>query len=96
MSAIMISTIKVKNPEKLQEYLKKVKRIGDQLGAEMLFNGPAIGTILGKLDHQMVIAIKFPSLEAIDQLFASDEYQPLIPLRNEAAEMQIIKYQHAN
>jgi uncharacterized protein (DUF1330 family) len=89
----MISMIKVKEPAKLQEYLPKVSKIGSSYGAEMVFVGPATGAITGALDHQMVVVVRFPTVEDIDALFASDAYQPLIPLREEAAEMTIIKYQ---
>lgn len=93
MPALMISMINVKQPAKLQEYLPKVKQLGATFGAELVFSGPAAGTVAGTLDHQMVVIARFPTVEDIDALFASAEYQPLIALRKEAAEMTIIKYQ---
>lgn len=93
MTALMISTIKVKQPEKLQEYLPKVSQLGSRHGAELVFKGPVKGAIAGAEDHQMVVVVRFPSVADIDALFASDEYQPLLALREEAADMTIIKYQ---
>ncbi len=93
MTALMISTITVKRPDKLQEYLPKVKVLGAEFGAQMVFSGPAAGSVVGALDHQMVVIVRFPTLDHIDDLFASEAYQPLIALRQEAADMSIIKYQ---
>lgn len=93
MSAVMISMIKVKNKDKLQEYMQKVMQLGTQYDAEMLFRGPVSGVVKGEADHDIAVVVRFPSLEAIDALFASEEYQPLINIREEASDMQIIKYQ---
>lgn len=93
MTALMISTITVKEPAKLQEYLPKVKAHGNDYGAELIFSGPATGAVAGALDHQMVVIARFPTIQDIDALFASEAYQPLLSLRKDAAEMTIIKYQ---
>lgn len=93
MTALMISMINVKQPAKLQEYLPKVKQLGTSFGAELVFSGPAAGAVAGALDHQMVVIARFPTVDDIDALFASAEYQPLVSLREEAADMTIIKYQ---
>lgn len=92
MTALMISTINVKKPEKLAEYLTRVKQLGAQHGAELVFSGPAQGAIAGAQDHEMVVIARFPSVEDIDALFASAAYQPLIALREKAADMTIVKY----
>lgn len=96
MSALMISMINVKQPAKLQDYLPKVKRLGTSFGAELVFSGPAAGAVVGEPDHQMVVIARFPTVDDIDALFASAEYQPLVSLREEAADMTIIKYQESS
>lgn len=93
MSALMISMINVKDQAKLGEYLAKVSQLGAGYGAEMVFKGPALGVIAGAQDHQMVVVVRFPSVASIDALFSSDDYKPLIALREEAADMTIVKYQ---
>lgn len=96
MSALMISTIKVKDPEKLKAYLMQVSQIGARFGAEMAFRGPLEGMVLGEADHQMVVAVRFPTTADIDALFAAPDYAPLIALREAAAEMTISKYEDAS
>lgn len=92
MSALMISTIKVKDPVKLQAYLTKVRDVATKYGAEMLFRGEAAGTIRGSADHEFVVVVKFPNGEAIESLYSDVDYHPLTSLRDEAADMTIIKY----
>jgi uncharacterized protein (DUF1330 family) len=92
MSALMISTARTKSPEKLQDYLQKVRPIGARHGAEMLFIGQVSGMVHGDVDHQLVVVVKFPSVQAIDAMYADADYQPLVALRDEAADMTIVKY----
>ncbi|MEL6959641.1 MAG: DUF1330 domain-containing protein [Pseudomonadota bacterium] len=70
MSALMISTISVKDKAKLGEYLPKVSQLRARYGAEMVFRGPAQGAIAGAQDHQMAVVVRFPSVADIDALFA--------------------------
>lgn len=95
MAALMTSTIRVKDREKLQDYLQQVKALGAQYGAEMLFSGPAQGPIAGDQDHDLVVIVRFPTTEDIDALFGSEAYAPLLGLREAAADMVILKYQDA-
>ena len=39
MSALMIATITVKDPEKFQQYLAKTQEVAAPYGAELLFRG---------------------------------------------------------
>jgi len=41
----------------------------------------------------MLVVVKFPSSEALSGWYASDEYQALVPLREEAADMTIVSYE---
>ena len=92
MSAFMIATISIKNPEKFQEYAEKVPATVIPFGGELLIKGKFTGALTGEADHQMAGVVKFPDLESIDNWFNSDAYQALIPLRNEGADVQMTKY----
>ncbi|MFT5045445.1 MAG: hypothetical protein ACI8UP_002416, partial [Porticoccaceae bacterium] len=82
MSAFMLATIKVKDPVKLQDYLGKVQKLSNNYGAQLLTKGKAVRVITeGQTDHDITIVVKFPDTESIDSLFESEEYQELIPLR---------------
>jgi uncharacterized protein (DUF1330 family) len=44
-------------------------------------------------DHGLIIIVKFPSLEKINERYESDAYQPLKALRDEGSDMQIMSYE---
>ena len=48
--------------------------------------------LAGKADHQAVGIVGFPDAEALSAWFNSPEYQALVPLRDEAADITIITY----
>lgn len=94
MSALMIAKVTVKNPAIFQEYLAKTKEVAAPYGAKLLFRGSYEKTLTGdKQDHGMTVIVQFPSLEKIHAWFESDAYQPLIPLREEGADIKMVSYE---
>ena len=93
MSAFMIATITVKDAAKFQEYLAKTQVVAARFGAELLARG-TLDKVLTDHDggHEVAVIVRFPSLEHIERWHESAEYQPLVPLRNEGAEMKIVSY----
>lgn len=93
MSALMISTINVKDPTKFQEYLTGTQQIAKRYGAEMLVRGKADRFLTGgDSDHELVVVVRFPNIENLDRWYASEEYQALVPFRKEGAEMAMTSY----
>ncbi len=92
MSAFFIATVTVKDAEKFQEYAVKSKATFDLFEAEILAKGKYQGTLTGDADHQAAAIIKFKDMDTLDKWYLSDEYQALISLRDQAADMTITKY----
>ncbi len=92
MTAFFVAATTIKNPEKFQEYAQKAGATFAPHGGEPVLRGQAKGALVGALDHQAVGIIKFPDLAALNAWFQSPEYQAIVPLRNEAAEMTIVTY----
>lgn len=88
--ALLSATIQVKNPEKLKEYISQVPATMKPFGAKMLARGKKQKVLNGDCAHQMQATFEFPSAEAIENWYASDAYQALIPIREEAAHMNIV------
>jgi len=95
MGALMVSRIRVKDPAKLEEYLKKTRALATPLGAEIVAATKPVGQLNGEPDHDRLIIVKFPDMERINSLFSSDDYKPLIALREEAADMHMTTYELA-
>ena len=92
MPAFFIATVKVKNPEKFQEYAKLAAATFAAHGGEIVLRGKAESALASSLGHGAVGVVKFPDMEALNRWFQSSEYQAIIPLRKKAADMTIIAY----
>ncbi len=92
MPAILISRFNVKDPAKFREYLTANKEIAKPYGAELLFVGKSEQVLNGNEDNNMVVVVKFPDTGQINAWFGSDAYQPPIPIREAAADMQMTSY----
>ena len=47
----------------------------------------------GDFQHSNTVVIRFPSIEALNNWFNSEDYQALIPIREQAADVDLISYQ---
>jgi len=92
MTAFFIATVKIRNADRFQEYAQKAGATFAAYGGELVIRGKLDGELAGTVDHQAVGIVKFPSPEALSNWFQSPEYQAIIPLREEAADMVIATY----
>lgn len=92
MRAFFVATVTVRHPEKFQEYALRAAATFAPYGAEAVLRGKVDGALVGGVGHQTVGIVRFPDAEALSDWFNSPEYQALVPLRDEAADMTIIAY----
>jgi uncharacterized protein (DUF1330 family) len=93
MSAFFVATVSVKDAEKFREYAGKAMETFRTFQGEIVLRGKAEGNLAGNSHHQAVGIVKFPDMASLNRWYESDAYQAIIPLRNEAAEMDIVKYE---
>ncbi len=96
MTAFFVATVSVKDSEKFQEYGAKASQTLQGFGGELVLRGKAEGALVGAVNHQVVGIVKFPDMATLNSWHESDAYQALIPLRDEAAEFTIVKYEQAS
>ena len=97
MSALMIATIVVRNPEKLKEYLSRTQAVAAPFGAELVARGQARRVLNGHAaGEHLVVVVRFADHERLEQWFDSSDYQALVPLREEAAEITMVSYDLAS
>ena len=92
-NAYVIGHITVKNQEKWNEYRNKVPVTLEDWGAELIFRGRLCSVLSGNHGHADTVVIRFPNLEALNSWYSSPEYQSLLPLREEAAEIDLLSYE---
>jgi uncharacterized protein (DUF1330 family) len=95
MSAFFVAQVKVKDGKKFQAYGAQAKAIFAEFGAETIARGKVTGSIAGELTHDVAAIIKFPDMQKLEAAFATDAYKAIIPLRDEAADLTIVKYEQS-
>jgi uncharacterized protein (DUF1330 family) len=94
MPAYMISQVTVTNKEKFESYLAKTQPIAAKFGAKPVAMGMQPKMLNGQGDgHQMVFVIEFPTMEKLDAWHGSDEYQAIVPQRDEGSDQHMVAYE---
>ena len=97
MSALFISRVTIKDQAKFQEYLRLSKELASKYGAKLLGSGNTPRALSGShAPHQLAGVVSFPSMDELDRWHDSEDYQALIPLRQDASDQEITVYQMAN
>jgi uncharacterized protein (DUF1330 family) len=89
---LLVVNLTVKDKEKFALYAQKAKPILEAHKAVLYFKGVNPQSLFGANKHHVLICFKFPSKEAIKNFYTSKDYQSLIPLRTEAADVLFTAY----
>ena len=92
MSACVIGHITVRDADKWAQYRAQVPATLAPWGAELLFRGQRAAVLSGEHPHTDTVVIRFPDLTAVDAWYASPAYQALIPLRRQAADLDLVVF----
>jgi len=92
MSACVIGHITVKDEEKWAQYRAQVPATLAPWGAELLFRGQRAAVLSGEHAHTDTVVIRFPDEATVDGWYNSPAYQALIPLRRQAADLDLVVF----
>lgn len=92
-SACVIGHISVRDAEKWAEYRSKVPATLSAWGGELVFRGRKIAVMSGEHAHAETVVLRFPDARSLQGWFQSPEYQALIPLREQAADVVLVGYE---
>jgi len=92
-NAYVIGHITIKDTDKWLEYRNKVPVTLAPWGGELVFRGKLSSILSGNHKHSDTVVIRFPNLEALNNWHSSSDYQLLIPLRQEAADIDLLAYE---
>lgn len=93
MTAYAIGQITIKDPVKWQEYRSKVPQTLTPWGGEFVLRGTQAKTLSGQQPHTDIVVIRFPDLDSVVRWHDSPAYQALVPLRREAADVDLVSYE---
>lgn len=86
-SCYVVVLAKIKNPEKLAEYSKAASPIVAKYEGKFVTRAPIVESLTQNSDFDRFVMIEFPNPDIPRTWYQSPEYQALIPLREEGAEM---------
>jgi len=89
----VVGHIRVRDSEKWERYCSQVPATLAPWGAEVLFRGVKVSSLVGGHEFTNTVMIRFAGRQAAEAWFASDAYQALIPLRMEAADIILLIYE---
>jgi uncharacterized protein (DUF1330 family) len=92
MSACVIGHIAIKDAALWADYRSRVPATLEPWGAELIFRGQLAAVLGGTHDRTDTVVIRFPDRAGADAWFASAAYQALIPLRQRAAEVDLLLF----
>ncbi len=92
-NAYLIGQITIIDADKWAEYRSQVPATLEPWGGQLVFRGGLSSVLSGEHKHSDAVVIRFPDLKALTDWHFSPQYQSLIPLRQEAAEIDLLAYE---
>lgn len=93
MSAYAIGQITIKDPSRWAEYRGKLPDTLVPWGGEVVMRGKQAKVLSGQHQHTDAVVLRFPDLESLQRWHDSPAYQALVPLRDSAADVDLIRYE---
>lgn len=90
MAAYAIARITINDMEKFKKYQQGVPATIDQYGGRYLARGGEVTTREGETEDRRIVILEFDDMPALVRWYESEEYAPLLALRLEAAEGQMV------
>jgi len=81
VAVYVIIEIKVRDRDAYREYVGKVRPVVEKHEGRYLCRGGAVTPVSGNWDPERIVLIEFPSKEAVQKCFSSEEYGKIAPLR---------------
>jgi uncharacterized protein (DUF1330 family) len=90
MPGYLIANLKVTDPEGFDRYRAGVPAVIAQYGGRYAVRGGTMDRLENAEGFDRVVVLEFPSLDAARAFYHSPEYAPLLKLRIETTESQVV------
>ena len=90
MSAYLLVSYSVSDPEQLAKYREAVPAVIRKYGGRHIVRGGDITVLEGSHDGRRRVVLEFPSMEAIHEFWNSSDYAVVKPLRAGAGEFDVL------
>ena len=89
MGALMIIQADITNPEQFMEYAKRAPALIEKFGGRYRCMRGQVEQLEGKTDNRKIVVSEWPSMEAAQSFWHSDEYAELKKVREGAAVIDV-------
>ena len=76
MSAYLIADIEIKDEKGLERYLAEVPPMITKYGGRYIIRGGRVEVIEGNWKPRVLVALEFPTMDALKHWYDSEEYRP--------------------
>ncbi|MCY4062077.1 MAG: DUF1330 domain-containing protein [Chloroflexi bacterium] len=90
MPAYLLVRANVTDMEQYREYMKLTPAIAEKYGGKFLIRGGDKVILEGPDQPERIVLLKFDSVEAVQRMYNSDEYQAAIKVREGAAQASFV------
>jgi uncharacterized protein (DUF1330 family) len=95
MAAYLIANLEVKDAGGYDAYRAKVGDTIAKFGGKFLVRGGAHRVLEGDWQPTRLVMLEFPTMDALQRWYSSDDYRPLIAMRKAAAATDIVAVEGA-
>ncbi len=95
MAAYVIADIEVTDTAVYDEYRRQVLATVTKYGGRFVVRGGKMDVLEGDWAPKRVVVLEFPTMDALKRWYHSDEYEPLIALRQKATIGKLIAVEGA-
>jgi len=90
LAAYLHARIEVTDPAAYEEYRQKVPAVIAAYGGRYLVRGGAVETLEGEAASKRQVILEFPDMASLKAFYRSNEYKPLIAIRQRASKGQLV------
>ena len=91
--AYIIGHITIKDKNKWLEYRNLLPATLEPWDVELIFRGKLSSVLSGDHRHTDTVVIRFPDVQTLSDWHSSPQYQAIIPIRQEAADVDLLAYE---
>ena len=90
MPAYVLADVDITDPACWEDYRSKVGATITQYGGKVLIRNDNAQVLEGDLAPHLLVVVEFPTLDQAKRWYNSAEYKPLLALRKQAANTQVV------
>jgi uncharacterized protein (DUF1330 family) len=90
MAAYVVAEIDITDPKAYEEYRTKVPAVISKYGGRYIVRGGKVESMEGGWEPKRLAVVEFPTMDQALKFYRSDEYAPLIKLRQRASRGKLV------